>query len=236
MVEVAVCITDIDFTPLATWHTMIDPQVAVLNADIHGLTDDHLTTAPTFEQIMPALCERLAGLRLIAHNARFDAGFLTAECQRAGTDFCSDPDFTWIDSLHLARRILSGSHRLDALCQRFEITNPAPHMALGDVLATTGVLRAIQKKTRSGLAWIHRCSLGSSGVGIKEMPFWAGIIRLVEGPYPQLRRASLRCNYLILPRRCLHRSMTRTSCQLQVWSRSCAWPMSPACPPWLRNG
>lgn len=131
---------------------MIALAVAVLNSEIHGLADESLTTAPIFGQISLALRERLARLRLIVPNPGFDAEFLTAECQQAGTEFCPDTTFAPIDSLHLARRtriVKRGltsrppRHRLDALCERFQIINPAPHTALGDMLATAGVLRAI---------------------------------------------------------------------------------------------
>jgi DNA polymerase-3 subunit epsilon len=46
--------------------------------------------APTFAEIADALAERLHGKLLVAHNARFDYGFLRNEFRRLGIDFSAN--------------------------------------------------------------------------------------------------------------------------------------------------
>jgi DNA polymerase-3 subunit epsilon len=48
-----------------------------------GIDDAMLSSAPTFAQLAPALLERLRGRLLIAHNARFDYGFLKVRVRAA---------------------------------------------------------------------------------------------------------------------------------------------------------
>lgn len=144
VVEVGVCVTDVEFTPLATWHTVINPQAPVANSHIHGLGDKDLARAPVFAEIAAALAGQLEGLRVIAHNAVFDARFLDAEYARLNTVFCTDPEFSWIDSLAIARQLVSAPHNLASLCTRLKITNPMPHAALGDAISTAGVLAGLR--------------------------------------------------------------------------------------------
>lgn len=150
VVEVGVCITDAHLTPLSTWHTMVKPNAPVANSHIHGLHDGQLAAAPMFGEIAGTLVAQLHGLRLVAHNAPFDASFLDAEYGRLGTWFCSSPEFSWIDSLALARQHLDGPHKLDALCARFGVTNPRPHTALGDAVSTALMLKALHEHTDDG--------------------------------------------------------------------------------------
>ena len=151
VVEVGVCVTDIEFAPLATWHTMINPQAPVTNSHIHGLGVEDLVRAPVFAEIAATLAGQLEGLRAIAHNAGFDARFLDAEYARLNTAFCTDPQFSWIDSLQIARQLVPTPHNLASLCTRLKITNPLPHAALGDAISTAGVLAGLRTQHASRL-------------------------------------------------------------------------------------
>jgi DNA polymerase-3 subunit epsilon len=46
---------------------------------IHGITDDMLCNQPTPEQVYPKLKNFLSDSLLVAHNAKFDTGFLQSE-------------------------------------------------------------------------------------------------------------------------------------------------------------
>jgi DNA polymerase-3 subunit epsilon len=75
------------------------------------------------------------GAPWVAHNARFDAGFLgrafLAQWGRA-------PGFAVLCTQKLSRRLLPelGRYNLDHLCAHFGIRNRARHRALGDAEAT----------------------------------------------------------------------------------------------------
>ena len=81
----------------------------------------------------------LAGRVFVAHNARFDWGFVTAELRRARDLTLDGPRLC---TVRLARRLLPQleSRSLDSLTYFFGLTNPARHRAAGDALATAELL------------------------------------------------------------------------------------------------
>jgi len=104
-----------------------------------GITDAMVRVAPDFETVADRLLGALAGRVFVAHNARFDWGFLAAEVRRArglalaGQRLCT---------VRLARRLLPtlGSRSLDSLTLYFGLENHARHRAAGDALTTAEVL------------------------------------------------------------------------------------------------
>ena len=56
-------------------------------SQIHGITDEMLIGQPTPEEVFPALEVFLQDSILVAHNARFDLGFLRREYELLGTRF-----------------------------------------------------------------------------------------------------------------------------------------------------
>jgi DNA polymerase III subunit epsilon len=77
------------FQVVSEWSTLVNPGIA-LPAEIQaltGITHEMLAAAPRFAELAHDLHERLAGRVLIAHNARFDYGFLRREFERAGIRF-----------------------------------------------------------------------------------------------------------------------------------------------------
>ena len=56
-------------------------------SQIHGITDEMLIGQPTPEEIFPALDAFISDSILVAHNARFDLGFLRREYELLGTRF-----------------------------------------------------------------------------------------------------------------------------------------------------
>jgi exonuclease, RNase T and DNA polymerase III len=121
---------------VAYW--VINPQAPVANSHIHGLGAEDLARAPIFAEIAATLAGQLEGLRVIAHNAGFDGRFLAAEYARLNMAFCTDLQFSWIDSLQIARQLVPTLHNLASLCTRFKIANPLPHAALGGVISAAG--------------------------------------------------------------------------------------------------
>jgi DNA polymerase III epsilon subunit family exonuclease len=103
------------------------------------ISDDMVRRAPTFADLADQLLAALAGRIFVAHNARFDWGFLSAELRRAralsleGERLCT---------VRLARRLVSDvrSCGLDNLSLYFGIENEARHRAGGDARATAELL------------------------------------------------------------------------------------------------
>ena len=104
-----------------------------------GITDQMVQGAPSFELLVDDLLAALAGRIFVAHNARFDWGFLSAEVRRARALRLSGPILC---TVRLARRLLPQleSRSLDSLSYHFGLENRARHRAAGDALATAEVL------------------------------------------------------------------------------------------------
>src|SRR6185369_2020849 len=104
-----------------------------------GITNEMVTRAPSFAELAGDLYERLAGRVFVAHNARFDYGFLRREFERAGLRFQAKT----VCTVRLSRRLYGGhaSHSLDSLIARHGLACPARHRALPDADAVWQFLR-----------------------------------------------------------------------------------------------
>ena len=111
-----------------TFQTYINPGRPVSEATIRitGITDDDLVDKPAFEDpsIVDAFLEFVGDAIIVAHNAKFDRGFLNMELQRCGKDII--PEERWVDTVAIARKKYPGAPAsLDALCKRFDVNSEA---------------------------------------------------------------------------------------------------------------
>ena len=102
---------------------------------VHGLCDDDTRDAPLFPDVWRRIEPLIAGLPLVAHNARFDEGCLRETHRAYGMDY---PDYEFHDTLQASRRTFGDSlpnHQLQttALACGYDLT--AHHHALADAEA-----------------------------------------------------------------------------------------------------
>ena len=123
------------------WSTLVNPECAIPGAiqALTGITNDMVAGAPTFGRLADDLHERLAGRVIVAHNARFDYGFLRQEFARAGLEFRAKT----LCTVKLSRRLYPehARHNLDSLIARHGLACRARHRALGDAEAVWQFLR-----------------------------------------------------------------------------------------------
>jgi len=138
--EVAVLEVD-GFEVRREWSSLVNPGRSIPGPiqALTGITQEMVEGAPRFESIAAALHERLAGRIFVAHNARFDYGFLRHEFERAGLPFREKT----LCTVKLSRRLYreASGHSLDALIARHGIRCAARHRALGDAEAAWQFLR-----------------------------------------------------------------------------------------------
>jgi DNA polymerase-3 subunit epsilon len=106
----------------ATYHAYFNPERSMpAQAEaVHGLSDRFLSDKPRFREKAAELLDFLGDSMLVAHNARFDFGFLNAELERISHPIVDLSRM--IDSLTIARTLHPGAkHSLDALCSRYGI-------------------------------------------------------------------------------------------------------------------
>ena len=114
------------------WSTLVNPGVHI-PAGIEaftGITNEMVADAPSFEAVHRELLSRLAGRVFVAHNARFDYGFVRAELLRLDIRFTAKV----LCTVKLSRRLFPEhpKHNLDAVMARHGVACAARHRALGD--------------------------------------------------------------------------------------------------------
>ena len=117
------------------WTTLVNPGVSIPPAiqSLTGISNEMVALAPRFEEVEADIHRRLNGRLLVAHNARFDYGFLRNEFRRAGRRYASQV----LCTVKLSRKLHphESRHNLDALIGRYGIACNERHRALGDARA-----------------------------------------------------------------------------------------------------
>jgi DNA polymerase III subunit epsilon len=122
---------------------LIPPAICAIT----NITNAMVRDAPTFAEVVDQVVAALAGRVFVAHNARFDWGFVSAEVRRARDLALDGPQLC---TVRLARRLVKGvrSCGLDNLTQHFGFDNPARHRAAGDALVTADLLARLLRLAR----------------------------------------------------------------------------------------
>lgn len=117
------------------WTTLVNPGVSIPPAiqSLTGITNEMVALAPRFDEVAVELHRRLDGRLLVAHNARFDYGFLRNEFRRAGLRYAGQV----LCTVKLSRKLHphEARHNLDALIARYGVACEQRHRALGDARA-----------------------------------------------------------------------------------------------------
>ena len=120
---------------VSEWSTLVNPGASIPPAiqALTGITNAMVADAPAFEDLAAGLYERLEGRVFVAHNARFDYGFLRHAFERAGLRFQART----LCTVKLSRRLYPGHarHNLDSLIDRHHLQCDSRHRALGDARA-----------------------------------------------------------------------------------------------------
>ena len=116
------------------FHFYLNPErkVSEKALEVHGYTDEFLSTKKKFKDIADDFLNFIENKRLIIHNAKFDLSHLNNELlllkkKKLNNDI--------VDTLELARNKFPGSSiSLDALCKRYRVDNSkrTQHTALID--------------------------------------------------------------------------------------------------------
>ena len=153
--EVAI-VRVVDGELVEEWSTLVDPECSI-PPDIQvltGITNEMVRGAPTFAEIRHEVLERLEGHLFVAHNARFDYGFLKNEFARLEVPFTAEV----LCTVRLSRRLYPDAvgHGLDALIARHGLADPLDaidpagrtgrHSALGDARALWRFVQVVERE------------------------------------------------------------------------------------------
>lgn len=165
VIEIAAIKYD-DFQPIEVFHTFTFPVHGFCEdaAEINNITEEMVVGAPLLYQIIPSLQEFISGYNLVAHNFEFDFKFLC----RAGLDIVSEKR-KYYDTLKIAQKLLKKpkykydkeleeylpdyesdydveNHKLDTLCDYYDISRNEGHRALSDCFDTARLFKAMAEE------------------------------------------------------------------------------------------
>ena len=160
------------------FHCYLNPdrKVSEKALEVHGYTDEFLSTQKKFIEISEDFLSFIQDKRLIIHNAEFDLSHLNNELMLLGKNKIENEV---IDTLSLARDKYPGSPvSLDALCKRFRIDNSkrVKHTALVDcdLLARVYINLIDQKEPTFDLSDTNKEKLMSNN---KNVQYFKRIIK-----------------------------------------------------------
>ncbi|MFC7439732.1 PolC-type DNA polymerase III [Laceyella putida] len=123
------------FSEFANPHRKLSQQIIELT----HITDDMLTDAPEIDDVIARFLQFIQGSVLVAHNARFDMGFLQEAVKRIGEKPVTNPV---LDTLELARFLYPTlrNHRLNTLADKLGVKLEQHHRAIYDAETTGHIL------------------------------------------------------------------------------------------------
>ncbi len=134
---------------LGEFQTLVNPDIHIpaMITDLTGITDSMLRPAPKLPEVLPQFLQFAHGCVLVAHNARFDVGFLKRACDSLGYRW---PQPQVVDTVGLARSVLMRDEvpncRLATLARHFHAETTPNHRALDDARATVDVLHGLLER------------------------------------------------------------------------------------------
>jgi len=121
--------------------TLVDPGVPIPTdaTAIHGLTDADVAGQAKLGEVFPRFVNFAGDGALFAHNLPFDLSFVVAATKELGLAPLKNAT---VDLLALARHYYPRleSYKLESLARALNVTNPAPHRAMGDVAVESQLL------------------------------------------------------------------------------------------------
>ena len=163
------------------WSSLVNPGIPIPDniQALVGITDDMVADAPAFAELTAQVRRLFADCIFVAHNARFDYGFIKNEFQRIGERF----DAPVLCTVKLSRALYPQHHKhgLDALIERHGLTCSARHRAMGDTEALyqfAGIVAATFERNVLDMAIVKAMKAPSRPAGLPE-----GVLEgIPEGP------------------------------------------------------
>ena len=153
---------------IAHFNTFVDPEMPIPPeiVQLTGITDADVDGAPSESEALMDFLDFCGGRPLVAHNADFDVGFLSAAAARSGVDFRP----VYLDTLVLAQTLMPHlkSHRLDAVNNAFSLPVFQHHRASDDALVCgriyTKLREMLEERGASDLSDIEQTLLEVRGI------------------------------------------------------------------------
>lgn len=146
--EIAVVIHDGERI-LDSFESLVNPECYIPYGitQLTGITQEMVADAPKFYEIAKQFVEITEGAVFVAHNVRFDYGFIREEFARLGYTYSRKQ----LCTVRLSRKSFPGlpSYSLGNLIRHFRISVNGRHRAMADVMATVQLFERIMDQEKS---------------------------------------------------------------------------------------
>ena len=116
------------------WETLINPERDISNSNIHGITSELVSIAPTFSEVIDEISGFLDGRIFVAHNVAFDTRMLKQEFVKANREIDFGIPFCTLQATKM---------KLEKACDEYGVKNLGAHRALTDARATALILAQV---------------------------------------------------------------------------------------------
>ncbi len=149
LVDKIIEVAAIKVTPdgVSTYQELVNPQIPIPNftTDIHGIKDEDVVNSPLIKEVLPELLSFMGDLPIVAHNAKFDAGFIIFALHQSEIETNSNDIFCSIKASRIAFPSMP-NHKLATLSKELEVPLENHHRATDDAYASLIIFnKAIQK-------------------------------------------------------------------------------------------
>ncbi len=159
----------------------VKPKKPILShiTELTRITNEMVTDADSDENVIGRFVEFAKGSVLVAHNAKFDVGFLKRYAEKYNIDF----DFCYIDTLGLSRKLVTNikRHRLDKVAKALGIPFEGHHRAINDAEVTAKIFMTFcDSLRRKGINNVLQINENLADEKIKQYADLYHIILLVK--------------------------------------------------------
>lgn len=133
----------------SVFSTLINPDIPIPahTTAIHNITDDMVAEAPKLALVLDELKEFLGDLPIVAHNAKFDLGFIVMGLQRESIKLSSALIYCSCKMARITHKEVA-NHKLGTLVKELNIPLVNHHRALDDAFASLKVfVKSLERLT-----------------------------------------------------------------------------------------
>ncbi|MBC7765814.1 MAG: PolC-type DNA polymerase III, partial [Hyphomonadaceae bacterium] len=163
---------------LDSFSTFVNPQIPIPYkiTELTGITDQMVKNAPPIAEVLPQFLEFCGDAVLVAHNAKFDVGFINAAANRLGVPFAP----CYLDTVKLCRELFPElkRHRLNVVAKHLHISLENHHRASDDAKATAEIfIHCIGMLAQQNVVTLHELNtVFKDKKNIKNMDSYHAVI------------------------------------------------------------
>jgi len=135
----------------SVFSTLVDPLRSIPPgaSAVNGISDDMVRGKPTIDTLLHSFAEFCEDMIMVAHNAPFDAQFLTADIKKHES---TSPRGVILDTLPISRKVFPGipNYKLGTLVQHLKIPSTGFHRAEEDATYCGHVFIELVKRISIG--------------------------------------------------------------------------------------